>query len=73
MTVRIYHNPRCSKSRETLKLIQDAGIEPEIINYLDSPPSVRELGQILKKLGIEPRESNAQGGIGLQGTRPRLA
>ena len=52
MTVRIYHNPRCSKSRQTLKLIQDAGIEPEVIEYLDSPPSTRELGQILEKLGI---------------------
>ncbi len=61
MTVRIYHNPRCSKSRETLKLIQDAGIEPEIINYLDTPPSTRELGQILEKLGVEPRDLMRKG------------
>lgn len=61
MTVRIYHNPRCSKSRQTLILIQDAGIEPEVIKYLDSPPSTRELGQILKKLGIEPRELMRKG------------
>lgn len=61
MTIRIYHNPRCSKSRETLKLIQDAGIEPEVINYLDSPPSTHELGQILEKLGIEPRDLMRKG------------
>ena len=56
MTVRIYHNPRCSKSRQTLKLIQEAGREPEVIEYLNSPPSTRELGQILTKLGITPQE-----------------
>jgi arsenate reductase len=56
MTIRIYHNPRCSKSRQTLKLIRDAGIEPEVIEYLVSPPSTRELSQLLKKLGIEPQD-----------------
>ncbi|MCA9071595.1 MAG: arsenate reductase (glutaredoxin) [Planctomycetaceae bacterium] len=61
MTVRIYHNPRCSKSRQTLKLIQDAGIEPEVIHYLDCPPSTSELEQILDKLGIEPRELMRKG------------
>ena len=54
MSIRIYHNPRCSKSRQTLKLIEEAGIEPEIVDYLSTPPSTGELGQILKKLGIEP-------------------
>ena len=57
----MYHNPRCSKSRQTLKLIQDAGIAPEVIEYLDSPPSTRELAQILQKLGIEPRELMRKG------------
>ena len=55
MSVRIYHNPRCSKSRETLALLREKGIEPEIVEYLATPPSVRELDAILKMLGREPR------------------
>ena len=54
MPVTIYHNPRCSKSRQTLALIQEKGIEPEIIEYLKSPPSEAELDQILSMLGIQP-------------------
>lgn len=50
----IYHNPRCSKSRQTLALLQEQGIEPDIIEYLTSPPSEAELDGILVKLGIEP-------------------
>ncbi|WP_198243040.1 arsenate reductase (glutaredoxin) [methane-oxidizing endosymbiont of Gigantopelta aegis] len=53
MTVKIYHNPRCSKSRETLKLLQTQGIEPEIIEYLKTPPSAEELTDILDKLGLD--------------------
>ena len=56
MSVRIYHNPRCSKSRETLALLRDRGIEPEIVEYLKDPPDRRELKSILDKLGIGPRE-----------------
>ena len=56
MSTRIYHNPRCSKSRQTLGLLQAKGIEPEIIEYLKTPPSARELDGILKKLGMEPRD-----------------
>jgi arsenate reductase len=56
MSVTIYHNPRCSKSRQTLALLQEKGIEPEIIEYLTSPPDVATLGEILGKLGMEPRE-----------------
>jgi arsenate reductase len=56
MTVKIYHNPRCSKSRQTLQLIQEQGIEPEIIEYLKTPPSAEELDDILRKLAIEPRD-----------------
>ncbi|MDG2287036.1 MAG: arsenate reductase (glutaredoxin) [Alphaproteobacteria bacterium] len=56
MSVTIYHNPRCSKSRQTLALLQDKGIEPEIIEYLSSPPDAATLGAILGKLGLEPRE-----------------
>ena len=50
--VAIYHNPRCSKSRETLKLLEDTGIEPEVILYLETPPTVATLQDLLKKLGF---------------------
>jgi len=56
MSVTIYHNPRCGKSRQTLQLLKDRGIEPDIIEYLKTPPSPQELDHILQKLGIEPRE-----------------
>lgn len=56
MSVTIYHNPRCGKSRQTLQLLKDKGIEPDIIEYLKTPPSPQELDDILQKLGIEPRE-----------------
>ncbi len=57
MTIQIYHNPRCSKSRETLQLLQQQGITPEIILYLDNPPDVATLKNLLKKLGFsEPRQ-----------------
>ena len=55
MAVTIYHNPRCSKSRQTLQLLQDRGIEPEIVEYLKTPPSSDQLDAVLAKLGIEPR------------------
>ena len=61
MTVRILHNPRCSKSRATLALLQERGIEPEIVHYLDSPPSVTELRSILKMLGLPARELMRKG------------
>ena len=54
--MKIYHNPRCGKSRQTLKLIQDAGVEPEVVEYLKAPPSEKELDQLLKQLGLEPQE-----------------
>ncbi len=56
MTVTIYHNPRCSKSRETLKLLEARGLKPKIVEYLKTPPSAAELKSILKKLGRKPRE-----------------
>lgn len=56
MTVRIYHNPNCSKSRATLNLLRDRGIEPEIIEYLKTPPNAAELEDILAGLGFGPRE-----------------
>jgi arsenate reductase len=55
MQVRILHNPRCSKSRQALNLLQDQGLNPEIIEYLRTPPSTDELRHILSLLGLEPR------------------
>ncbi len=52
--VKIYHNPRCSKSREALKLIRDKGINPEIIDYLKLIPSEDDIREILNKLDIDP-------------------
>lgn len=56
MVVRIYHNPSCSKSRATLELLRARGIEPEIIEYLKTPPTKAELEAILAGLGFAPRE-----------------
>ena len=56
MTAKIYHNPRCGKSRETLKLLEANGITAEVIEYLKTPPSYIELDNILIKLALEPRE-----------------
>jgi arsenate reductase len=55
MTVTIY-NPRCSKSRQTLALLEERGIAPRIVEYLNTPPSAAELKTILKKLGLKPRD-----------------
>ena len=52
----IYHNPACSKSRETLALIKASGVEPRIVEYLKNPPSEAELSAIVRKLGIKPLE-----------------
>lgn len=53
--VRIFHNPRCSKSRQTLELLREHDIEPEIIEYLKTPPSVTELTELLNLLNFEAR------------------
>ncbi|MBT6746846.1 MAG: arsenate reductase (glutaredoxin) [Flavobacteriales bacterium] len=52
--MKIYHNPRCSKSRQTLKILTDNGIEPEILEYLIDVPTIEELKTVLKKLGLAP-------------------
>lgn len=52
----IYHNPRCSKSRETLKLLEDRDIKPEVVLYLENTPSAEELKGLLSKLGINARD-----------------
>ncbi len=56
MVIKIYHNPRCSKSRQALQLLRDQGIEPHIIEYLKTPPNKAELDKILQMLDLEPRE-----------------
>lgn len=53
---RIYHNPRCSKSRETLALLRENGIEPEVVEYLKTPPTPDELAVLIDLLQIEPRK-----------------
>lgn len=56
MTIEIFHNPRCSKSRATLALLQDRGFEPNVRLYLEDPPDRTELRALLGKLGISARE-----------------
>jgi len=52
--MKIYHNPRCSKSRKTLAIIREKGEEVEIVEYLNNPPNKIELKEVLKKLGMKP-------------------
>lgn len=54
--VTIYHNPRCSKSRQTLELLRARGIEPRVVEYLKTPPSADELRRLLALLGLAPRQ-----------------
>lgn len=56
MSVRIYHNPQCGTSRNTLALLREAGVEPEIVEYLKSPPSRDELADLIARMGIAPRD-----------------
>jgi arsenate reductase len=56
MTVTIYHNPRCGKSRQTLELLRGRGIEPRIVEYLKTPPSATELTALLRMLGMTARQ-----------------
>lgn len=53
----IYHNPRCSKSREALAILRERGHEPKIIKYLDTPPTVEELRDLLQRAGLRPHEA----------------
>lgn len=52
----IFHNPRCSKSRQTLELLHENGAQPTVVEYLKTPPSVEQLTQILDMLGLQPRQ-----------------
>jgi len=56
MTVTIYHNPRCNTSRQTLALLEKKGVKPEVVEYLKSPPSAARLKELLKMLGMTPRQ-----------------
>src|SRR5262245_1109244 len=55
-TFTIFHNPKCSKSRQTLALLQEHQIEPRIVEYLQTPPTAAELKSILAKLGMKPEQ-----------------
>ena len=61
MAVTIYHNPRCSKSRQTLALIEERGVEPLVVEYLKTPPTREKLKEILDRLGLKPRELMRKG------------
>ena len=56
MALTLYHNPRCSKSRQTLALLQEQGHDPEVVEYLKNPPSKADVKRILKLLGLSPRD-----------------
>ncbi|TDY01610.1 arsenate reductase (glutaredoxin) [Thiohalophilus thiocyanatoxydans] len=56
MSLTLYHNPRCSKSRQTLELLQQHGHQPEVVEYLQTPPERATLERILDLLGLEPRD-----------------
>lgn len=61
MSVEIFHNPRCSKSRQTLALLQEKDIEPVVIEYLSTPPTKERLVEILKLLDMKPRDLMRKG------------
>ena len=61
MKVSIYHNPRCSKSRQTLALLEEQGIKPDIVEYLKDAPSEKTITHLLDLLGLEPRELMRKG------------
>lgn len=54
--ITLYHNPRCSKSREALGLLRERGVEPALVLYLETPPSPKELKELLLKLGLSARQ-----------------
>ena len=56
MSITIFHNPRCSKSRQTLSILEQQGISPEVVLYLETPPDADQLNAILGKLGINARD-----------------
>lgn len=61
MSTKIFHNPRCSKSRQTLQILNEQGIEPEVIEYLKTPPDHATLDRMLKQLNMQPRDLMRKG------------
>ena len=61
LSIKIYHNPRCSKSRQTLKILEEQGIQPDIIDYLKNKPNKEELETVLTLLGMSPRDLMRKG------------
>jgi arsenate reductase len=72
MSLTLYHNPRCSKSREALKLLQEAGADPRVVEYLKTPPTVEELTRILALLGLKARDLLRTKEAGEAGVDPDL-
>ena len=56
MTVTVYHNPRCSKSRAAMEYLEENGIETEVVKYMDSPPDANDIKELLSMLGMTPRD-----------------
>ena len=56
MTITIWHDPRCSKSRRTLQILNDFGLRPKIVEYLKTPPQPEELRDVLRRLAVGPRD-----------------
>jgi len=54
--ITIWHNPRCSKSREAMKILEECGVENDVVKYLESQPNTQEITALLKKLNLSPRE-----------------
>jgi len=54
--LKIYHNPRCTKSRQALELLTKKGLKPQVIEYLKNPPTLKEMEEILNRLGLQPQE-----------------
>lgn len=55
-SVTLFHNPRCSKSRQTLELLHQHGVEPDVVEYLKTPPNAAEIKRILQLLNMQPRD-----------------
>ena len=61
MPIQLFHNPRCSKSREALALLRERGVEPQVIEYLKQPPTAAKIDALLQQLGLEPRQLMRKG------------
>lgn len=61
MPIQLFHNPRCSKSREALALLRECGVEPHVVEYLKSPPTAAQIDRLLSQLGLEPQQLMRRG------------